>query len=290
MEQSLKQKIIHQASSLIKALYVYPDMAVKLSDTLLANYQAGYYTEVNNNSDFASAITEDLQHLSKDKHLELLINPDVIANLKNKDDFRSVSSIVDARMIRRNIGYFRLDGFDDIENNPEAVNIIHETMNIFAEARAIIFDLRENTGGSPKMVQLLSSYLFDETPVHLNSLYFRATNSTTEFWTLPDIAGKRYPNEYILVLTSSQTFSAAEEFAYNLQCLKRATIIGEVTGGGAHPGDFHLIEDQFGLFVPSGIVINPITKTNWEGVGVKPDIEVPASEALETALDCLYQW
>ena len=126
--------------------------------------------------------------------------------------------------------------------------------------------------------------------MHLNSLYFRATNSTTEFWTLPDLKGRRYPNEYGLVLTSNQTFSAAEEFAYNLQCLKRATIIGEVTGGGAHPGDFHLIEEQFALFVPSGRAINPITKTNWEGVGVKPDIEVLASDALETALDCLYLW
>jgi retinol-binding protein 3 len=293
MEETVKQKIIHQVTTFIKDLYVYPDIAEVLADKLLDNFQKGDYKEISNASDFAFSITKDLQHLSKDKHLELLTSPTLIASLKNKDlgdDLHFAHSIVDAKMLELNTGYLRLDGFDDTEENPKAVEAITEAMKIFSKARAIIFDLRENTGGSPRMVQLISSYLFDEKPVHLNSLYFRATNSTTEFWTLPDIKGERYPNKYVLILTSHKTFSAAEEFAYNLQCLKRAVIIGEVTGGGAHPGDFHLIEDQFALFVPSGRAINPITKTNWEGVGVKPDIEAPASDALETALDCLYTW
>jgi retinol-binding protein 3 len=292
MEETAQQKIIHQVITLIRDLYVYPDVAMIIANKLLDNFQAGYYKEITNASDFAANITEDLQHLAKDKHLELLTSPTLIASLKNKDvgnHLHSSLSIVDARMLELNAGYLRLDGFDDIKENPKAVEAITEAMKVFSKARAIIFDVRENTGGSPRMVQLISSYLF-ENPVHLNSLYVRATNSTTKFWTLPDIKGERYPDKYVLILTSHTTFSAAEEFAYNLQCLKRAVIIGEVTGGGAHSGDFHLIEDQFALFVPSGRAINPITKTNWEGLGVKPDIEVPASDALETALDCLYTW
>jgi hypothetical protein len=87
----------------------------------------------------------------------------------------------------------------------------------------------------------------------------------------------------VYILTSKRTFSAAEEFTYNLQGLKRATVIGETTGGGAHPGRGYRINDHFMMFVPTGRAINPVTKTNWEGTGVKPDVEVPAEKALETA-------
>jgi C-terminal processing protease CtpA/Prc len=92
------------------------------------------------------------------------------------------------------------------------------------------------------------------------------------------------PTKPVYVLTSSHTFSAAEEFTYNLQTRKRATIVGETTGGGAHPGD--MVSLPFGLmaFVPNGRAINPITHTNWEGTGVKPDVTIPADTALETAL------
>ena len=119
--------------------------------------------------------------------------------------------------------------------------------------------------------------------VHLNSLYWRKGDRTEEFWTRKEVAGKRYLGKDVYVLTSSRTFSAAEEFAYDLQALKRATIVGETTGGGAHPGGAKPIDDHFVMFVPRGRAINPVTKTNWEGVGVKPDVAVDADEALEKA-------
>ena len=87
----------------------------------------------------------------------------------------------------------------------------------------------------------------------------------------------------VFVLTSNRTFSAAEEFTYNLKNLKRATIVGETTGGGAHPGGVRRITDHFGIWVPAGRAISPITKTNWEGTGIEPDIKVPAASALDTA-------
>jgi hypothetical protein len=135
------------------------------------------------------------------------------------------------------------------------------------------------------MVALISSYLFGEEPVHLNDLYWREGDRTEEFWTLRHVAGVRYgTDKKVFVLTSNQTFSAAEEFAYSLQVLKRATIVGETTGGGAHPGEGAALLGRHGMFVPSGRAINPITRRNWEGTGVVPDVEVNANLALETAL------
>jgi C-terminal processing protease CtpA/Prc len=113
-------------------------------------------------------------------------------------------------------------------------------------------------------------------------LYNRKEDKTTEFWTR-DVPGPRLTKQPVFVLTSKRTFSGAEEFTYNLKNLKRATIIGETTGGGAHPVSGHRIDDHFMIGVPDARAINPITKTNWEGTGVEPDIKVPAGEALEVA-------
>ena len=133
------------------------------------------------------------------------------------------------------------------------------------------------------MIQLITSYLYDADPVHLNNFYYRPTDEHTQTWTLPHVPGQRRPDIDVYVLTSNRTFSAAEEFSYNLKNLKRATLIGETTGGGAHPGGTQIATDRFTVWVPTGRAINPISKTNWEGTGVKPHIEVPAAEALVTA-------
>jgi C-terminal processing protease CtpA/Prc len=157
-------------------------------------------------------------------------------------------------------------------------------MNFLAHSDALIFDLRESAGGGdPSTVVFLSSYLFGSEPAHLNDLYWREGNRTHQYWTLTYVPGRRYVGKPVYILTSKRTFSAGEEFAYNLQALKRATIIGETTGGGANPGDEFRINDHFEVFVPTGRAINPVTKTNWEGTGVRPDIEAPKAQALKTA-------
>src|SRR6185295_4025347 len=129
----------------------------------------------------------------------------------------------------------------------------------------------------------LCTYFFDGRPVHLNDLYWRASDATQQFWTLSYVPGRRYVNKDVYVLTSGRTFSAAEEFSNNLKTLKRATIVGETTGGGANPGGMARLSDHFAAFVPTGRAINPITKTNWEGTGVEPDVKVPKEQALKTA-------
>ncbi|MCA1792094.1 MAG: tetratricopeptide repeat protein [Thioalkalivibrio sp.] len=156
-------------------------------------------------------------------------------------------------------------------------------MQLLSNADAIIVDLRNNDGGSPEMVQLLSSYFFD-TRTHLNSLYWRRGDRTQEFWTLDHVPGRRLPRVPLLVITSNATFSGAEEFTYNMQTRDRATIIGETTGGGANPGGMMPVGTRFGIFVPTGRAVNPVTGTNWEGVGVRPDLVVAAAVALDSAL------
>jgi C-terminal processing protease CtpA/Prc len=73
-------------------------------------------------------------------------------------------------------------------------------------------------------------------------------------------------------------------FTYDLKMLKRATIVGEVTAGGAHAGVWHRIDDHYGVAIPENRAVNPYAQTDWEAVGIQPDIKVPAAEALKTAL------
>ncbi len=155
-------------------------------------------------------------------------------------------------------------------------------MNFLAYCDAIIVDLRQNGGGDPAQIQLISTYFFDE-PVHLNDLYARAEDRTDNYWTLPYVPGPKAADADLYILTSARTFSGAEEFTYNMKNLKRATVIGETTGGGAHPTGTRIVQRDFILRVPFARAINPVSKTNWEGTGVAPDIACPAAEAFDKA-------
>jgi len=178
-----------------------------------------------------------------------------------------------------NIGYLKFNVFADTAIcGPTAI----AAMNFLGHVDSLIFDLRGNGGGDPKMIALISTYLFDQ-PTHLNDLYNRKEDATTQYWTLPFVPGNRLADKPVFVLTSKFTFSGAEEFSYNLKNLKRATIIGETTGGGAHPVSGHRIDDHFTIGVPFARAINPISKGNWEGTGVEPDVPSTASEALDVA-------
>ena len=158
-------------------------------------------------------------------------------------------------------------------------------MTALAETKALIIDLRENAGGGKAgSTPLLESYLFDRR-THLSDVRFRYTGETRERWTLDSVAGARFGGEKpVYVLTSAHTRSAGEELAYDLQALKRATIVGETTSGQAHATIEARIESHFGILLPTGRTLNPVTRADWEGVGVVPDVKVPASDALRTAL------
>jgi C-terminal processing protease CtpA/Prc len=155
-------------------------------------------------------------------------------------------------------------------------------MSLLGSTQALIIDLRQNGGGSPDGVALIASYLFNH-PVRMNDIYDRPSNETRQFWTLPYVPGKRFAGKHVYVLTSDRTFSAAEDFTYAVKNLKPATIVGEVTGGSAHPVSPRRLTDHFVVTVPMGRSISAITHTDWEGVGVEPDVKVLAAQALGTA-------
>jgi hypothetical protein len=295
-----KQIAIDSLAANLNRIYVFPDKGKSMADFIQANLKQGKYNSITNPNNFADQVTSDILSVSNDKHLRFVYGPERVKNLlqdrnapapdiaqvkkeMSRDNFEEV------KILPGNIGYIKFNGFVEASIAGDAAAA---TMNFVANTNAIIFDLRQNGGGSPSMIQLLTTYLYSEDqPVHLNNFYYRAENSTRQTWTLPYVPGQRNPKAQVYVLTSEGTFSAAEEFTYNLKNLKRATIVGETTGGGAHPGGMHPIGSNFLCFIPEGRAINPITNTNWEGTGVEPHIKVNQDLALykahEKALDSL---
>lgn len=186
-----------------------------------------------------------------------------------------------------NIGLLEFQAFAPPEHAGETAS---GAMMFLANTNGMIIDLRNNFGGSPHMVAFLSSYLLEPSPRLLNNLYWRKNEETHQYWSLPYVPGKRFGgSKPLYILTSRKTFSAAEEFAYNLQTIGRAVVVGERTGGGAHPGKTYRINREFEVFIPNGRAINPVTKGNWEGVGVLPDIEVPREKAFHMAYTTLLE-
>lgn len=285
-----QKEAIQNLSNLLAKHYIFPEKAEKAILALQNNYNNRKYQSLSSYDAFADQITKDLQEITQDKHLNLGYKPDVVKEIKQantiteplknraKDENYGFSEL---KILGGNIGYLRLN---DFHSPQEAAETFFGALSFFANSYALIIDLRYNNGGDGAMNQLIFSQLYSaDTTVHINSFYDRATNMISEMWTIPSIKGKRFPNLPVYVLTSKQTFSAAEELAYCLQTLKRGKVIGEQTKGGANSGNLHMVSDIFVSFIPDGRAINPVTKSNWEGVGVTPDIKVSATDALNTA-------
>ena len=290
IDDAAKARVIDGAIAMLNEFYVFPETAKKMEQALRERQKKGDYETVADGETFANLLTDHLQQVSHDKHLRVNFspralpkgdpapNPEAEARMRAQME-RANCAFEKAERLPPNIGYLKFNAFmDPSVCGPTAT----AAMNFLGNVDAIIFDLRDNGGGDPKMVAYLSTYLFDQ-PTHLNDLYNRKEDSTTQYWTLPYVPGKRLGGKPAFVLTSKRTFSGGEEFTYNLKNLKRATIVGETTGGGAHPVGGHRIDDHFLIGVPFARAINPISKTNWEGTGVEPDVKVPAAEALDAA-------
>ncbi len=273
--------------------YVFPEVAKKMETDIRARLKNKEYDNLTSAKAFAEKLTNDLQSVSRDKHMRVRFSERPIPVRERRSEPSAEEIAERAQMMKMNnhgfeqvewlpgnIGYIKFRNFLDHELGAETVAA---AMNFVSNTDALIFDLRQNGGGNPAMVALISSYLFGERRVHLNNLYWREGDKTEEFWTNPNVAGKKYGDKDVYVLTSNWTFSGAEEFSNNLKVLKRGTIVGETTGGGANPGGMFRLSENFGIFIPTGRAINPVTKTNWEGTGVEPDVKVPKELALKTA-------
>jgi retinol-binding protein 3 len=292
VDAATRVQVIDNVVAAMNERYVFPDVAQRVAAALRDPAQRRAL-DTDDAKAFASRLTDALQTLTKDKHLRVMhsdapVPEPTAAHRPAAEDiarFRAAEQqrnfgIERVERLPGNIGYLELRGFANAEWAGEA---IASAMTLLAHSEALIVDLRRNGGGDPAAVALVTSYLLDER-THLNSLYFRPTDETAQFWTQDWVPGKRFGGtKPLYVLTSARTFSGAEEFAYNLKNLKRATIVGETTGGGAHPGELRRVGAHFRMFVATGRAISPITKTNWEGTGVVPDVPVKADDALRVA-------
>jgi peptidase S41-like protein len=290
-----RRTVIDGVIGRLNEAYVFPDTAKAMERAIRARQRRGEYDRITSARGMADSLTAHLQAVSQDRHLRVRyvargVPPESGGDSPSPED-REQAKTFGRRMnfgferverLPGNIGYLEIRsfGFDTADVSSVAAN----AFTFLGNTDALIIDMRRNGGGSPHMVAQVSSYLFGPEPVHLNSLYWRPDNRTDDFYTSRDVPGTRYgPDRPIYVLTSRNTFSGAEEFTYNLQTRKRATIVGDTTGGGAHPGGPRRVTEYFAVWVPSGRAINPITRTNWERVGVRPDIAVASDQALRTA-------
>lgn len=277
----------------LAAKYIYADAGNKMA----AAVRQGDYQKAATHKEFAELLTARIQAANPDKHLSIRYVPNARPDRPRPSFKKGMPADVQQHMTE--VGKYLNFGFEKVERLPG--NIVYvkfnaffdadiakpaatAVMNLAANGDAMIIDLRENGGGDPRMVAHLASYLLGDKKVHLSDIYFRADNETNSFWSNPSVAGARFgPDKPVYVLTSGETFSAAEDFTYNLQAIKRITVVGEKSGGGAHPIQPFRIDPHLIAVIPVGRSINPITKGDWEGTGVTPDVAVAADKAFGKA-------
>ena len=292
LDAAARQQILGQVISHLNDFYVFPDKAKAMTAELRIRAERGEYNSIASAADFAQTLTADIQQISSDRHLDVAYSAAVLpakAEFEAEAETNSAESLAAERRrnfgvtrIERlplNIGYFDLRSFSTPEGSKDK---FAAAMSLLADTDALIIDLRFNQGGEPATVALLASYLFEQ-KTRLNDIYDRGLDKTTQYWTDTPIGPSYGGRKKVYLLTSQDTFSAAEDFAYALKNLKRATLVGSTTGGGAHPGSAHRLTDHFAMIVPSGRSISPITHTDWEGVGVQADVIVDADQALVKA-------
>ncbi|MEU9127245.1 S41 family peptidase [Kitasatospora sp. NPDC048540] len=283
--------ILEDALTRITAGYVFPDRAAEADAEIRRRLAAGEYEGLAV-PDLCTAVTGHLQQVCPDKHLRLVWREEPQPLEEDEDADAAFSALCRSenqgvRRVERldgNIGYLDLRL---IATPADGAEMFAAAMRLVAGTEALVIDLRHNRGGSPEGVALWCSYFFADGEVHLNDVYERTSGRTRQFWTSGHLPAPRYLDRPVRVLTSASTFSGGEELAYNLKVQQRATLIGETTRGGAHPTEWYPLTPHVTVTVPTSRSINPVTGTNWEGVGVVPDVAVPAELALETALEGL---
>jgi Peptidase family S41/N-terminal domain of Peptidase_S41 in eukaryotic IRBP len=315
-EQMSGREIVTKALSLLRANYVFPDLAEQAAIAVEARLAAGEYDDLDEIT-LTELVTSHLQEITGDKHLRMRLGggpgpgpgspgpgpggpgpgPGGPGHRPGPDGAEPRDHEARRLAMRQmgrldNFGIHRVErldgniGYLDVRRVAVPANAgpaISAAMELVAGTYALLIDLRHNGGGSPEGVVFWCSYLFTEQPTHLNDIFHADTGETRQFWALPYVPGTRYVDRPVYVLTSSHTFSGGEDFCYTLQALGRAELIGETTGGGAHPTRGFPISPAVHIGIPFARSINPITGTNWEGTGVVPDIAVPEAEAYDVA-------
>jgi C-terminal processing protease CtpA/Prc len=282
-----RRRVIEALITNLKEHYVDKDVAQKMVDALLGHEKNGDDNAIAEGGAFAELLTKQMREVSHDVHLEVVYSRDRLPDHPGAPSAESVANYRRAlerenctfeavRILPHNIGYLKFNSFPDVSICRSTAVAAMAALN---GADAVIFDLRDNRGGYPEMVMLIAAYLFD----HPEYMYSPREAPTERLWTRSPVAGNRLADKPVYVLISGTTWSAAEQFSYDVKMLKRATLVGERTRGGAHAGVFYRIDDHFGVGIPEVKAVNPFSKNDWEGVGIEPDVKVKAADALEAA-------
>lgn len=285
--------VVDEAARLLTEHYVFPDVAEQLAALLRRRLSEGAY-DVPTAEELGALVTADLQSLNGDLHLRLAYHPEKVpqgrgeaALAKMRREFEaSLGGVPRVQLLTGGTALLELaPALFPLEWSAEPLSA---ALTLVARADALILDLRGNRGGDPDTVAFVCSHLLDER-THLNTMYAREGDRYDQSWTQPHIPGPRFGGSKPLhVLTGPDTFSAAEELAYDLQQLGRAALVGEPTRGGAHPREGWTVHPNLEATIPVGRAINPVSGTNWEGTGVLPDVPCEAGEALDRSLALLH--
>jgi hypothetical protein len=296
-EQLSGREIVTKALELLRANYVFPEQAGQAATAIEARLEAGEYDDLDEIT-LTERLTRDLQEITGDRHLRVVFGGGPGPRRQRIGEPEEPKDHEARRLAMRRMG--RLDNFgirqvERLDGNVGYLDVrrvavpanagpaIGAAMELVAGTYALIIDLRHNGGGAPEGVVFWCSYLLDERPTHLNDIFHADTGETRQFWALPYVPGTRYLDRPVFVLTSGRTFSGGEDFAYTLQALGRATVVGETTGGGAHPTRGFPISAAVHIGIPFARSVNPVTGTNWQGTGVVPDVPADAERAYDVA-------
>ena len=295
VDRATRLAVVESLAVKVEAEYVFPAVGKQVAKGLRDRAKKGRYDDLGRAMEFADTLRADLTALAHDLHLRVHYSHRPLPEHAHGDGAPSAEEIARVQAQSRrmnhgfdkvqrlagNVGYLDLRAFD---GSAEAGTTAIAALEFLKNSDALIFDLRRNGGGDPNMIVLLLSHLYaGDERVHVNDFYQRRGDLTEEYWTTTTVPGPRFDGKEVFVLTSRRTGSAAEEFAYDVKNLKRGTLVGEVTAGGANPGGMFRLNEHFVAFIATGRAINPVSKTNWEGVGVEPDVKTTADEALKAA-------
>jgi hypothetical protein len=294
VDAQMRAELVDGLARQLAAHYVFPDKGARMGDLIRARHGSGAYDALSDADQLAAAVSADLQSVVRDLHLRVRASAEPVptslgipaasgppAKPSILMRWMADSGVDQVKLLGANVGYLKLSSFAAPE---QAGPRLAAAFDKLAGSSALIIDLRDNQGGDPDGVALVASYLFDR-PTHLNDIWWRDSNTTTAYWTSARVAGTRYgAHKRVFILTSRRTPSAAEEFAYDLKQLQRATIVGEPTWGGAHPARGYYAGRHFIAVIPSARAINPVSRGNWEATGVLPDFAVPPEQALDYVL------
>lgn len=270
---------------LIAEHYVFPDVAARIAALLDAEAPGG-----DDPDQLAAELTAFVQSVNHDLHLRIRVrrsgalgsDADWEAHYA-LDAIRNAGGVESVSRLDPETGLLAIAPYTSPVHLAEPY--VTAAFALLTGVRRLIIDLRGGLGGTPETVALICGYLLGNEPVHLQDIVDRA-GIARQYWTSP-AAGRLPDDAAIAVLTSARTFSGCEELAYNLRAQHRATVFGERTGGGAHPVEIFALTDILEAAIPVARSVNAVTGTNWERVGVVPDVECPATDALDRALTLL---